>query len=459
MRLPACSPAASRLILAALLALALPACAARVATPPVVGAPQFPEFVFPAALDADRATATRHQQAWQWLQAGNLRTADREFGAILRRRPGYGPAEAGMGYVELARREPGDALERFDRALQSIAGYAPALVGRAQALVALGRDAEALAAYEAAAAADPSLDLGTRIAVLRFRGAGDAVGQARKAAAAGRLEAARTAYLQAIDGSPESGFLYRELGGIEMKMGRLDEALEHLRRAADLEPGDPRALVLIGTIEADKGDAASALAAFEAAQRIEPAADVQQRIDDLRRRMEYERLPASYRAIAAAPAVTRADAAAVLGVRLNDLLASAQSRQGVVLTDIRGHWATPWILTVVRAGVMEPLPNHTFEPAARLRRADFAQIVLRVLNLAATRAPGTPSSWRGARVAVSDVPATHPAYPAVSAAVAAGILRLDAGDAFAPGRPVTGPELLEAAGRLEAAIGAAPGRR
>jgi tetratricopeptide (TPR) repeat protein len=459
MRLPACSPAASRLILAALLALALPACAARVATPPVVGTPQFPEFVFPAALDADRATATRQQQAWQWLQAGNLRTADREFGAILRRRPGYAPAEAGMGYVELARREPGDALERFDRALQSIAGYAPALVGRAQALVALGRDADALAAYEAAAAADPSLDLGTRIAVLRFRGAGDAVGQARKAAAAGRLEAARTAYLQAIAGSPESGFLYRELGGIEMKMGRFDEALEHLRRAADLEPGDPRALVLIGTIEADKGNAAGALEAFEAAQRIEPAADVQQRIEDLRRRMEYERLPASYRAIAAAPAVTRADAAAVLGVRLNDLLASAQSRQGVVLTDIRGHWATPWILTVVRAGVMEPLPNHTFDPAARLRRADFAQIVLRVLNLAAPRAPGAPSSWRGARVAVSDVPATHPAYPAVSAAVAAGILRLDAGDAFAPSRPVTGPELLEAAGRLEAVIGAAPGRR
>jgi hypothetical protein len=86
-------------------------------------------------------------------------------------------------------------------------------------------------------------------------------------------------------------------------------------------PATRAPLVLIGTIEADRGNAAAALEAFEAAQRIEPAADVQQRIDDLRRRMEYERLPASYRAIAAAPAVTRADAAAVLGVRLNDLLA------------------------------------------------------------------------------------------------------------------------------------------
>jgi tetratricopeptide (TPR) repeat protein len=288
-------------------------------------------------------------------------------------------------------------------------------VGRAQALVALGRDREALAAYEAAAKADASLDLGTRIAVLRFRGAGGAVSEARTAASEGRLEAAQQAYLQAIAGSPDSGFLYRELGTIEMKMGRPDEALEHLRRAATLEPGDPRAFALIGTIEAGRGNIDAALEAFEAAQRIEFAADVQQTIEDLRRRVEYERLPASYRAIAAAPAVDarrRGRGARGPARRPARLRAAAQ---GVLLTDIRGHWATEWILAVVRAGVMEAFPNHTFQPAQRLRRADFAQIALRVLNVAAARRPATPAAWRTARVAVADLPATHPAYPAVSA--------------------------------------------
>jgi tetratricopeptide (TPR) repeat protein len=448
-----------RVLAAALLALALPSCAARVAAPPVVTAPQFPEFVFPAAVGADRATETRQQQAWQWLQAGNLRTADREFGAILRRRPGYAPAEAGLGYVELARREPDEALERFDRALAALPSYAPALVGRAQALVALGRDREALAAYEAAAKADASLDLGTRIAVMRFRGAGGAVTEARTAASEGRLEAAQQAYLQAIAGSPDSGFLYRELGTIEMKMGRPDEALEHLRRAATLEPGDPRAFALIGTIEAERGNTDAALEAFEAAQRIEFAADVQQTIEDLRRRVEYERLPASYRAIAAAPAATRADAAAVLGVRLRDLLGSVQPRQGVLLTDIRGHWATEWILAVVRAGVMEAFPNHTFQPAQRLRRADFAQIALRVLNVAAASRPATPAAWRTARVAVADLPATHPAYPAVSATIAAGVLGVDGNGNFEPNRALTGAELVDAAARLEGLAGAGAHRR
>ena len=453
------SATASRLALAVVLAAVLPACAARVTPPPVVATPQFPDFVFPTAVGGDQRVAARQQTAWHWLQAGDLRAAAREFGALLRRQPRYAPAEAGLGYVDLARREPGDALQRFDRALESLPAYAPALVGRAQALVALGRDGEALAAYEAAAEANPTLDLGTRIAVLRFRGAGDAVAEARRAAAEGRLDAARTSYRQAIAGSPDSGFLYRELGTVEMKTGRAEEALAQFRRAAELEPGDPRALVLIGTIEAERGRADAALEAFTAAQRIEPSAEVQARIDQLQRQLEFDRLPASYRAIGSAPAVTRGDAAAVLGVRLRGFLDANRQRQSVLLTDVRGHWAAPWILEVVRAGVMEPLPNHTFEPAQRMRRADFAQVIWRVLNQSAGRSPNAPAAWRGARVAIADVPPTHPVYPAVSAAVASGVLALDPGGAFAPTRSITGQELTDAVARLESLVASGSRRR
>jgi hypothetical protein len=149
----------------------------------------------------------------------------------------------------------------------------------------------------------------------------------------------------------------------------------------------------------------------------------------------------------------------VLAVRLEPLLGAAQARAGVVMTDIRGHWATPWILAVVRAGVMEPLPNHTFEPAQRVRRADFAQIVHRVLTLAAARNPAMPAGWRGARVSIADLPATHPAYPAVSAAVAAGVLALSDAGQFEPGRPVTGRELVDAVARLESVAGIGTRRR
>ena len=141
------------------------------------------------------------------------------------------------------RRQPDEALDRFNGALKHAPAYAPALAGRAQALLALGRDAEALASLEAAAAADPSLDLGPRIEVLRFRRTEDRIGAARRAAEQGRLDEARAAYEQAIALSPESAFLLRELAAVEDRAGRPAKAVEHLQKAVIARPGRPEGAV------------------------------------------------------------------------------------------------------------------------------------------------------------------------------------------------------------------------
>jgi tetratricopeptide (TPR) repeat protein len=432
----------------------LTACAARLAPPPPVSTPKFPDFVFPvAAGQVDVATAERHRAAWQWLQAGDLRTAEREFSAILKRRPQFAPAESGLGYVQLARREPDDALERFSAALAHVPSYAPALAGRAQALLALGRDAEALASLEAAAAADPSLDLGPRIEVLRFRGTEAKIAAARRAAEQGRLDESRAAYEQAIALSPESAFLQRELAAVEERAGALPRAAEHLRKAIALDASDVRAHVQLGDVLMASGEYEAAAGAYAAAQALDAGPEVAAKLDVARDRAELARLPPAYHAIASLPEVTRGDVAAVLGVRLAGLLASAREGQGLLVTDVRTHWAAPWILAVVRAGVMEPLPNHTFQPQQRVRRVDLAQIASRVLALVAVRRPASASEWQSARVQASDVPPTHPTYPAVSQVVAAGVLPLADGT-FAPARPVSGAELTAAADRLEALAGA-----
>ena len=66
-------------------------------------------------------------------------------------------------------------LQRFDRVLQSNAGYVPALVGRGEALLALSREPEALAAFESAVKLDPQLadDRATRRGAARPRAAGE----------------------------------------------------------------------------------------------------------------------------------------------------------------------------------------------------------------------------------------------------------------------------------------------
>ena len=80
--------------------------------------------------------------------------------------------------------------------------------------------------------------------------------------------------------------------------------------------------------------------------------------------------------------------------RLEPLLTGARTVSAVVITDTRSHWASPYILPVARAGVMEVYPNHTFQPDAIVRRVDMARAVSKVLDLIARRQPQLAASWR-----------------------------------------------------------------
>src|SRR5262249_56218209 len=83
------------------------------------------------------------------------------------------PAEAAMGYVELARKSPKAALSHFEKALGGDPRYVSALVGGGQAFLALGRETDALFAFQSAVAVDPSLsDVKSRVHVLHFRALG-----------------------------------------------------------------------------------------------------------------------------------------------------------------------------------------------------------------------------------------------------------------------------------------------
>jgi tetratricopeptide (TPR) repeat protein len=132
--------------------------------------------------------------------------------AALKLSAGFYPAET-TGGMQLAQKDAKSALARFDRALSRRSNYAPALAGKADALVSLNREGEAIDALQAALTADPSLtDLTRRVEVLRFRAVEHDVTAARQAAQSGKTDDALRAYRVAIDHSPETGFLYRERG-------------------------------------------------------------------------------------------------------------------------------------------------------------------------------------------------------------------------------------------------------
>jgi tetratricopeptide (TPR) repeat protein len=416
------------------------------------GAPKFDDFVFPAAAAelAPPMVIAQHRAAWQALQSGDAKAAERDFNSVLRQVPAFYPAEAGLGYAGLARRDAEGALQHFDAALARNPAYAPALAGKGEALLSLGRTDAAAEAFQAALAADPGLtSLRGRVDVLRFRGVQQNIERARKAAEAGKLDEARRGYLAAIAASPESAFLYRELAAIEHKSGDHESALVHAQQASKLDPSDARAVILAAEILEAGREWTRAADAYAAANAVEPSDALAARIGLMREKAAFDAMPAEYRAIDASPTLTRAQLAALLGIRMGDMLRRADARP-VVVTDGRSNWAAPWIQAVTRAGVMDPFPNHTFQPDTIISRGDLAQAVSRLLALIGAEKPRLAARWRDPRPAFADLGPAHLMYAAAARAVSAGVMAPFAGDTFQLSRPVSGAEAHDTVSRLEA---------
>jgi hypothetical protein len=84
---------------------------------------------------------------------------------------------------------------------------------------------------------------------------------------------------------------------------------------------------------------------------------------------------------------------------------------------------------------MDPYPNHTFQPAAVVRRVELARAAARALERR-----GVP---RAAGPAPRDMSTAHLDYDAVERVLGAGLMSLTASFTFEPWRPVSGPEAVE----------------
>ena len=440
-----------RQALALLLVALAVACAPKTTAPVTAPAtPKFPEYIFPAIEPAaSDGLLAEHQSAWYLLQGGDARGAERRFAAILKTRADVYAAHAGLGYTALSRKDYKPALAHFDRALSANPTYAPALAGKGQTYLAMGSRTEALSAFDAALAADPGLTaIRSTADVLRFQNMQGGVAEARKAAQEGRLSEARLAYLDAIKASPQSPFLYRELAEIERREGNLPAALDHAQQAIALEPAEPRSYVLLADVLEAMGQFANAAEALGKATALEPSEELTSRIEALNTRAAFEAMPEEYRTIEQAESITRAQLAALIGVRLDDLVKRAPRRSSALITDIRGNWASPWIIPVARAGFMDVSLNYTFQPSTTVRRRDLAIAVSRILAFVAAENPRVASGWRNAKPRFPDLSQGHLNYPDAAIAIGSGVMQPGENGAFELTRPVSGAEAVAAITRL-----------
>lgn len=441
-------------------ALAGGAACARPVPPAMPAAPRvadLPGLDIPARLQVSPQVQARHTAGWQRFQAGDLRGATREYSAALAAQPDFFPSQAGMGYIAFQEGKFDEAAKWFDAAIAQDATYIPALSGRVETSLSLKDDLSAIRSLELWLKVEPAGsardDLRGRLDVLRLRAVQAELTAAATARQAGRLDEAQAALDRARTMSPESAVVLRELARVEAARGAFDAAEAHAREAIKLDPGDAEAHAALGEVLEAQGRLRDAAAAFRRAVSIDPRAEWRDRVTSLSGRADFDELPAEYRAIPSTQAITRGQLAALFGMRLQSAIDRAPRRVTVVLTDVRTHWASQWILPMTRAGLMDPMPNHTFQPSGVVRRSDLAQVVWRAIQVLAPHRTADIARWRAARPTLVDVPRTYLAAAAIGAVLASGAMSETEGDRFQPSRPATGAEAIAALARLEQIVG------
>src|SRR5262245_5963245 len=290
--------------IAALAMLLLVACAQPRAPHP----PQGEDYLFPAPRVGElrQDEAARFEKAWREVLAGNAEAGAGAFTEILRRRPGFVPAQTGYAYARLRAGRYREAQEAFEAALRSLPDYVPALIGAGATALRMGEAERALDYYKRAEELAPSQPLATRRAAeLKVQVTEKRVAAARAALERGDKTAAIEDYRRALGAAPEVGALRVEIANLLLAGGDATAAVEALR--AD-PVGDRSVQLRLGEILVEQGDRAGALEVYRHVLQGDPKdSEAQQLAFAAREALELEELPPEFRQIVEAPLISRAD--------------------------------------------------------------------------------------------------------------------------------------------------------
>jgi tetratricopeptide (TPR) repeat protein len=255
------------------------------------------------------------------------------------------------------------------------------------------------------------------------------VAAARAALNSDDIEGAIGEYESALAIAPELSGLRIDLANLFLDRDDASAAVAVL----EADPGQDRQVLLrLGEVEAGRGNYAGALEAYRRILTREPRdAEALGRAFEVRQALEMQQMPEEYRRIFSAPRISRADLAALLAVKV-PTLGRLSGSDPQVAVDISGSWARDHVLKILALDLMEVYPNHTFQPAATVRRGDLARALARILDL--VKWPSAPAP------VLKDMSPSNLFHDAAVRVVAAGIMDLTPEGAFEPWRPISGQD-------------------
>jgi tetratricopeptide (TPR) repeat protein len=163
-----------------------------------------------------------------YQRQGRSTLAMKHFEEAFRRDPTFFKAVFMVGEFLFSQERFAAALERFDEAHRLAPGAAEALGRIGDCHYELGRTREALRSYAWAARQDPL-----------FESAPHRLLEGMALADEGKLDQARERLLKATELDEDLAEAWNELGGVLLRLGRSEEALQVVRRAAEVAHEDP----------------------------------------------------------------------------------------------------------------------------------------------------------------------------------------------------------------------------
>ena len=427
---------------ALVLALFLPACVTKVATPQIDDS----DYVFP---EIRKGTMTSRDEkalrgAWDDILSGQTARAEQALTRLITASPDFAPARIVLGFANLRANRLKESGDIFSTVLSADQNDVAALVGLASVKRKRGLLNEALPLYIRAERLRPrDTALGRRTSEVKLAVAEAAIARAGALSAEGKKAEAIVMLERAIEVAPELSPVRLELAELLLEAGRRTEALSVLGAAQD---ADRNIAMRIATIRFEDGDLDGAEMALrrglrDVAEDTEGAA-LLARIKDKR---AYLALPEPLRAIGQAPRITRAELAAMVVERVDALKSRKPAGRGEVASDLSRTWARPQVLRALELGLMDVYPNHTFQPSGVVRRGELAVVAARVLDLV---------GWgRSNGAAPRDMSPSHLQYGSVVRVIGAGVMQNAPSGAFEPWRIVTGAEaktVVDSLARLSA---------
>lgn len=427
-------------VAAGLLLLAV-GCARRVPLP----VPETDEYAFPAPAvgELTPAQAKTLREAWDDVLVGDVSSAEGHLVKLRRQAAGRPSVETATGFARLRANQVEPAEAAFARALERSPAYVPALVGAGSAALRRGDGDAAFDLYRRAQVASPGdAAVRRRLQALKLQVTDRHVAQAQSRARAGDPAGAAAEYRAALAAAPE-------VAGVRLALANLlveSQDPAGARAVLEADPtSDRQVRLMLGGLLLEQGEHASAAEVYDELLARDPA-DQAARAGQVAARDAYEAsvMPEEYRRIPGAARITRAELAALVMVRVKALRRVSPGEPRVAV-DIGGSWAREQIAGALALEVLDVYSNHTFQPAAQVRRVDLARAMARVLDRL---------DWpQTAAPAPSDMTRSHLDYAAVQRVLGAGLMGLTGESAFEPWRVVSGREAMDAVDALARLVG------